>query len=195
MKERKTNKQPHKQTRNIVNPFLDDKCRQRLSKAVSKAEKLIKPMSKESNQRDKDELSDKLRKQIKDIRSFAKEIASRREDAEAIRDAIEDTFDEDFIIRMCGVDVCDDDSDNEDDESCFCEAEYIMVKPKDLRNLLKYAGDRAMFLFMVRHMSYLDAITHSLLDSFKDFEKTRFYKRNEGVINMFFNESFTEEDG
>lgn len=69
-----------------------------------------------------------------------------------------------------------------------------MLKPKDLRNLLEYAGDRAKFLFMVRHMSYLDTITHTLLDSFKDFEKTSFYKRNEGVINMFFNESFTEED-
>ena len=202
MKERKTNKQSHKQTRNIVNPFLDDKLRQRLSKAVAKAGKLIKPMDEESNKRDKDELSDELTKQIKEISSVIKEITERREAAEAIRDEIKDDLDKDFFIGMCGIDFCDDEDDNDDEDETkfYGDTKYIKLTPKEFKQILEYFGNTVrafsvtswMYLLKTR-LDKLQEWGEPFAQKAHDFEKTDLYKAHEGFLDSLVKNVIREE--
>ena len=202
MKERKTKKQSHKQTRNIVNPFLDNKLRQRLSKAVAKAEKLIKPMDEESNKRDKDELSDELTKQIKDISSVIKEITERREAAEALRDEIKDALDKDFLIGMCGIDFCDneDDNDDEDETKFYGDTKYIKLTPKEFKQILEYFGNTVrafsvtswMYLLQTR-LNKLQEWGEPFAQKAHDFEKTDLYKAHEGFLDSLVKNVIREE--
>jgi gas vesicle protein len=202
MKERKTNKQSHKQTRNIVNPFLDDKLRQRLSKAVAKAGKLIKPMDEESNKRDKDELSDELTKQIKEISSVIKEITERREAAEAIRDEIKDDLDKDFLIGMCGIDFCDDEDDNDDEDETkfYGDTKYIKLTPKEFKQILEYFGNTVrsssaaswMYLLKTR-LDKLQEWGEPFAQKAHDFEKTDLYKAHEGLLDSLVKKVIREE--
>lgn len=187
----KEKKHSQKRSKGVVNPFLDDKLQQRLIKSVERVNEIRDRLENGSQDCEDEEFKTDLCEHIKEIEGMIDDMLEDRKRFNKLRKEIKESLENDD-----DEDIDDtDDSDNEDDESCFCESGYIMLKPKDLRNLLEYAGDRAMFLFMVRHMSLLDAITNTLLDNFKDFEKTSFYKMNEGVINMLFNDSFTEEDG
>ena len=202
MKERKMNKQSHKQTRNIVNPFLDDKLRQRLSKAVAKAGKLIKPMDEESNKRDKDELSDELTKQIKEISSVIKEITERREAAEAIRDEIKDDLDKDILIGMCGIDFCDDEDDNDDEDETkfYGDTKYIKLTPKEFKQILEYLGNTVrafsvtswMYLLKTR-LDKLQEWGEPFAQKAHDFEKTDLYKAHEGFLDSLVKKVIREE--
>ena len=203
MKERRTNKQSHKQTRNIVNPFLDDKLRQRISKAVSKSEKLIKSMDEESRKRDKDELSDELTKQIKDISSVIEEITERREAAEALRDEIKDALDKDFFIGMCGINVCDDDNDDNDDDDetkFYGDTKYIKLTPKEFKQILEYFGNTVRAFSVTSWMCLLKTRLDKLQEwgepfaqKAHDFEKTDLYKAHEGFFDFLVKKVIREE--
>lgn len=189
MKEKKEKKHSQKRSKGVVNPFSDDKLQQRLIKSVERVKEIRDRLENGSQGREDEEFKTDLCEHIKEIKGMVDNMLEDRKRLDRLRKEIKKSLESDADEGI------DDTYDNEDDESCFYDTGYIMLKPKDLRNLLKYAGDRAIFLSMVKLMSYLDAITHTFLDRFKDFEKTSFYKRNEGVINTLFNDSFTEEDG
>lgn len=200
MKDRKANKQSHKQTRNIVNPFLDDKLHQRISKAVSRTEELIKSMNEESKKRDKDELSDELRKQLKDINSVVKEITARREAAESLRDELKDAFDEDFIIGMCGIDVCDDDNNEEDETEFYGDTKYIKLTPKEFKQILEYFGNTVRAFSVTSWMCLLQTRLDKLQEwgepfaqKAHDFTKTDLYKSHEGFLDSLVKKVIREE--